>query len=84
MTHTSCLGVGKPQSRCSLPDDVQVAVEAIKRAQALQMVPWAGRQLKACYIQNYTHPAKPRAVEDSACSAADEVSRYVAVQQYLY
>lgn len=84
MTHRSCSGVGKEQRRHCLPDDIQDAVEATKGAQALQKAPWAGMQLKACYIQNYTQPAKHRIVEDSACSTADEVSRYAAVQQYLY
>lgn len=74
------MAVGKVPNRDCFPHDVQQAVKAVREAQKLQQVPWAGKQVKACYIQNCTQLTDARIVKDTACSAA-EICRYVLLAQ---
>ena len=74
------MAVGKVQPRHCFPDDIQQAIQAIREAQTVQEVPWAGMQVKACYLQNSTQLTEDRIVKDTACSAA-EICRYLLFAQ---
>ena len=75
------MSVGKVQSRHCFPDDLQQAVQAIREAQNLQEGSWVGMQLKACYIRRSMQLTEDKRLKDNACSAVEEICRYVCLAQ---